>query len=209
MSLRKEKAARIRLAILDQALKLVGKRPFQDLYVDDICAKVKISKVTFFKYFPQKEDILLYFFRLWCLRRAVELKEKPKQGLSGIQYLFDRLADDCEAFPGIMLGLVGYLSDPKRPRKPFPVKVEEKVLLFPEVREVNHIEILSIEQMIENFVLEAIFNKEITRTTSTPEITRLLSTVLYGTMVTGHLTQQQPSKMYFRKNLDMTVKGLA
>lgn len=108
-----------------------------------------------------------------------------------------------------MLGLVGYLSDPKRPRKPFPVKVEEKVLLFPEVREVNHIEILSIEQMIENFVLEAIFNKEITRTTSTPEITRLLSTVLYGTMVTGHLTQQQPLKMYFRKNLDMTVKGLA
>ena len=58
MSLRKEKAARLKVQVLDHTLKLIGKKSFDDLYIDDLCAKVKISKVTLFKYFPQKEDIL-------------------------------------------------------------------------------------------------------------------------------------------------------
>ena len=87
MSLRKEKAARLKLSVLDQTLKLIGKKSFDDLYVDEICDKAKISKVTLFKYFPKKEDILLYFFRIWCLRRAVELHEKPREGMQGVAHI--------------------------------------------------------------------------------------------------------------------------
>src|SRR5277367_2360065 len=93
MSLRKEKAARLKLSVLDQTVKLIGKKSFDDLYVDEICNKVKISKVTLFKYFPQKEDILSYYFRVWCLRRAVELHDKPKEGVQGILFLFDKLSE--------------------------------------------------------------------------------------------------------------------
>lgn len=94
MSLRKEKAARLKLSVLDHTIKLIGKKSFDDLYVEEICAKVKISKVTLFKYFPQKEDILLYYFRIWCLRRAVEFRDKPREGVAGITYLFDKLAEE-------------------------------------------------------------------------------------------------------------------
>src|SRR6185369_17133604 len=113
MSLRKEKAARLKLAVLEQTLKLIGKKPFDDLYVDDICEKVKISKVTLFKYFPAKEDILSYFFRIWCLRRVVELRDKPREGLQGVFYLFDKLGEDLETHPGIILSLIAYLGNPK------------------------------------------------------------------------------------------------
>ena len=129
MSLRKEKAARLKLSVLEQTLKLIGKKSFDDLYVDEICAKSKISKVTLFKYFPQKEDILLYYFRIWCLKRAVELNEKPRDGLAGINYLFDKLSEECDVYPGIILSLFAYLADLKRPPKPFPVKLEEKMLI--------------------------------------------------------------------------------
>ncbi len=93
MSLRKEKAARLKVQVLDHTLKLIGKKSFDDLYVDDLCAKVKISKVTLFKYFPQKEDILLYYFRIWCLTRSTELLVKPREGLQGIYFLFDKLSE--------------------------------------------------------------------------------------------------------------------
>src|SRR5688572_26126740 len=96
MSLRKEKAARLKLSVLDFTVRLIGKKSFDDLYVEEICDKVKISKVTLFKYFPQKEDILLYYYRVWCLRRAVELRDKPKEGMQAIYYLFDRLAERSE-----------------------------------------------------------------------------------------------------------------
>jgi hypothetical protein len=107
-----------------------------------------------------------------------------------------------------MLSLIGYLSDSKRPPKPFPVKPEEKKLLFPEVEDASAVEILSLDQMLEKFTLEAIFKKEITKTTSTRDITNLFNTVFLGSIVTAHMTQQSPLKLFFRRNLDNLMKGL-
>ena len=209
MSLRKEKAARLKVQVLDHTLKLIGKKSFDDLYIDDLCAKVKISKVTLFKYFPQKEDILLYFFRIWCLTRSTELLTKPKEGIQGIYFLFDKLSEGYETHPGLMLSLVRYLSDFKRSPKPFPVKPEEKKLIFPTLQAVTSIDIQSIEQMLEKFILEAIFKKEITKNTSTRDITNLFTTVLIGSVVTAHLQQHSNAKLFFRRNVDLTMRGLA
>lgn len=208
MSLRKEKAARLKLAVLEHTLKLIGRRPFEDLYVDDICKRVKISKVTLFKYFPVKEDILSYYFRVWCLRRAVELKERPKEGIQGVYFLFDKLSEDFDQHPGILLSLVAYLSSPKRPLKPFPLKVEEKKLLFPEIPDVQTIDIQSVDQMFEKFALEAVFKKEITKTSSTRDITNLMTTLFFGCLVTLQLNQVSPSKQFIRRNVELIAKGL-
>ena len=208
MSLRKEKAARLKIQVLDQTLKSIGKKSFDDLYVDDICARVKISKVTLFKYFPQKEDILLYYFRMWCLTRAVEMVQKPKEGISGIYYLFDKLSEECEEHPGLLLSLVGYLSDYKRSPKPFPIKAEEKKLAFPEVANITSVEILSLDQMVEKFALEAIFKKEITKSINTRDITNLILTVFFGGIVVAHINHQSPLKIFFRRNIDLMLKGM-
>jgi len=208
MSLRKEKAARLKLSVLDHTLKLIGKKSFDDLYVEEICDKVKISKVTLFKYFPQKEDILLYYFRIWCLSRAVELKSKPKEGLQGIFYLFDKLSEEFESHPGIILSLFAYMADMKRTLKPFTVKVEEKRFLFPDVEDIQTIEIQSIDQMIEKFTLEAIFKKEFTKASSTRDITNIFVSLFYGSIVTAHTIQLSPVKMFFRKNIELLTKGL-
>lgn len=208
MSLRKEKAARLKLSVLDQTLKLIGKKSFDDLFVDEICDKAKISKVTLFKYFPQKEDILLYFFRIWCLRRAVELHEKPREGIQGVLFIFDRLSEDCDDHPGIILSLFAYLADLRRAPKPFPVKVEEKKLLFPEMPDIHTIEIQSVDQMFEKFTLEAIFKKEITKTASTRDVTNILTAIFYGSVVTAHINQQTTLKYYFRRNVELLLKGL-
>lgn len=208
MNLRKEKAARLKVTILNQTLKLIGKKPFQDLHVDEICATVRMSKVTFFKYFPQKEDLLLYYFRLWCLKCAVELKNKPREGLAGVYFLADRLCDACEEHPGLMLSLIGYLSDLKRPPKPFPVKPEEKQVLYPDVDNIREVEILSLEQMLEKFSLEAVLKKEIVKTSSTRDVTHLFMTTLLGTVVTAHLLRIEPLRHFFRRNVELTIKGL-
>lgn len=208
MNLRKEKAARIKIQILETTRKLIGKKSFEDLYVDDLCAKVNISKVTFFKYFPKKEDVLLYYFRIWCLERSVELKSKPREGLQGFYFLTDKLSEECENHPGLMLSLIGYFADLKRPPKPFTVKPEEKKLLFPELEDVQSIEILSLDQMLEKFALEAIFKKEITKASATRDTTNLFMTVVLGSIVTAHINQISPLKFFFRKNIDLLMKGL-
>lgn len=208
MSLRKEKAARLKVQVLEHTLKLIGKKSFEDIYVEDICEKVKISKVTFFKYFPQKEDVLLYHFRIWCLGRSVDLRLRPREGMQGVFFLLDKLSEECENHPGLMLSLIGYLADSKRPPKPFPVKPEEKKLFFLETEDIITIEILSLDQMLEKFALEAIMKKEITKTSSTRDITNLFTTIFLGSIVSAHLSQQNPLKLYFRRNLENLMKGL-
>ncbi len=208
MSLRKEKAARLKIHVLDQTLKLIGRKSFEDLYVDDICTRAKISKVTLFKYFPQKEDILLYFFRIWCMSRCVELTQKSREGAAGIHYLFDKIGETAEEHPGLMLALLGYLSDMRRSPKPFPVKPEEKKLLFPDIANILSVEVLSLEQMVEKFVLEAIFRKEIARTTNTRDITNLILAAFMGGIVVAHTNHLSPPKIYFRRNIDLIIRGL-
>lgn len=208
MGLRREKSAKLKVQVLDQMLKLAGKKAFEELHVETLCGKVKISKVTFFKYFPQKEDLLLYFLRIWCLDRAVELRKRPKEGVQAILYLFDKLSETYETYPGLMLELVGYLSDAKRSPKPFPVKAEERKLLYPDFPDIEATEIFSVEQMLEKGVLEAIFRKEITRTTSTRDVTNLLTAVFFGSVVGAHLIQQTPMKLFIRKNVELILRGL-
>jgi hypothetical protein len=88
------------------------------------------------------------------------------------------------------------------------VKLEEKQLLYPDHPEIKMVEILSIDQMIEKFVLEAIFNKEIVRSSATRDISNVLLTVLYGSIIVAHTKQQSPVKLFFRKNLDMVLKSV-
>jgi len=80
--------------------------------------------------------------------------------------------------------------------------------LFPEVKDIHLVEIQSLDQMFEKFTLEAIFKKEITKTASTRDLTNLLSTIFYGSVVTAHIQQLSPVKFFFRRNIEMVLKGL-
>ncbi len=196
----------MKIQVLDQTLKLIGKKSFDDLYVDDICEKVKISKVTLFKYFPQKEDILLYYFRMWCMSRCVDISQKPREGMSAIHFIFDKLSEELEERPGMMLSLVAYLSDSRRSPKPFPVKMEEKKLFFPNAPNISTIEMLSLDQMFEKFSLEAIFKKEMTKSFNTRDITNLLLSLFFGGIVVCHVNRLSTIKLYFRRNVDLLLK---
>lgn len=207
MGLRQYKAARLKLDFLEQAVKLIGHKPFQDLHVADICRRVKVSKVTFFNYFKSKEELLMYWHRVWCFQRTAELHAKPKHGVAGLAYLSDKLSEEAEAHPGLIYSLIGYLNDLKRPVKPFPVKGEEKTELFPKHQELAALEIKSLDQMVEGFVLEAIQRKEITKSSSTRELTNLILAVLYGSLMVANLNKQAPASTV-RRALDMAIKGL-
>ncbi|MEM6361782.1 MAG: TetR/AcrR family transcriptional regulator [Bacteroidota bacterium] len=207
VTLRQQKSARLKLQILKAALNLVGKNSFEELYVDAICGLVKVSKVTLFKYFPQKDDILLYYLRVWLLHRAVELSKTEYVGLVGLRFLQEKLCDSFMNHPGVVLGLVSYLTSLKRPPGPVSLKTAERIQLY-SVEELENVEIRSLHQLVENFVLEAIFNGEITKRSDTNEIANLFLSVIYGTLVTAHLNQIAPIKIYMKRNLDLVLDGL-
>jgi AcrR family transcriptional regulator len=207
--LRTKKAAIIKLKVLQSSLELIGKKPFKELYVDEICKKVAISKVTLFKYFPQKEDILRYYFRIWCFHQVIEITQQEVEGVDGLYFLFDKIGEEYEKHPGMIMSLITYQSSLNVLPKPFTVKKAEREVLYPQMEGLSDIEILSLEQLLEKFALEAIFKKQITKTSNTQDLTSLFMMLFYGTLMTCHRQKRVPVKVLFKQNLRILLASLA
>jgi AcrR family transcriptional regulator len=99
LSLRERKKAKTRAAIQRHALRLFREQGYEATTVEQIADAAEVSPSTFFRYFPTKEDVVLYddldpLFIAAFEAQPAELS--PIQALRGaLHVVFDRLpADD-------------------------------------------------------------------------------------------------------------------
>ncbi|WKK80267.2 TetR/AcrR family transcriptional regulator [Marivirga arenosa] len=205
ISLRERKSAKLKLLILSTAKTELQKSNFQDLHVTNLCEKVGISKVTFFRYFPQKEDLLLYFLRVWSFEISMELLSNETKGIKAVKYIFDRYGDLCENYSSVILHLIKYHAVSPTVLKPISIKKAEKYLLFPNHEGVQHMEVLAFDKLLEKYILEAIFQTEITKSSNVSDMVSMLLTTTYGSILVAKM-KQIPVKGMLKKNINSVLE---
>ncbi|EIJ78401.1 transcriptional regulator [Bacillus methanolicus PB1] len=202
-SLREIKKARTKISILQAGLDLIGENTFREVNVEDICKKAEVSKVTFFKFFPQKDDLLVYCMRIWLSQRLIDLQLQPKRGIAAIEFLFKSIAESAKVRPGLMLSLISFLSEQKmHPRMPILTETEIH-LLFPEHEELVEPEVQNLGDIFYKYIEEAKQDGVIMTDKTTDDLVKILFTIFYGAYLTSHIYSSRDFMDYYRLHLDL------
>lgn len=201
MKLREKNTAQLKLSILEKTVKLIGEKSFKDLYVNEICEAVGTSKVSLFSYFPKKEDILVYYMRIWCLHRMAEQLKDPKRGVEAIHNLFMNVADEIQEKPGLMLSLIAFMANSKLPPSPIQISRVERQILYPENDELLSVEIPSIQKMFLQHTREAIEDNELDNSIDENDLVEMLTTIFYGVPLVLHINLKKNLHNAFMRHL--------
>ncbi|ATF14752.1 TetR/AcrR family transcriptional regulator [Brevibacillus sp. HB1.2] len=206
LSLREKKKAKTKFALLDAALELIGDGSFRNVLVDDICERAEVSKVTFFKFFPQKEELLIYYMSIWQAECFVELRSTGKRGWEAVRHIFAKVTCDSEKQPGIMLSLISFLAEQKmHPCVPL-LSDAELYLRFPEEEEREAIRATDLHEMLQTCVQEAAEDGQLALHLSEEEAVILLFSIFYGAYLTAHLFHVSDYMAFYELHLKSLIR---
>jgi AcrR family transcriptional regulator len=202
------KSANIKSNILNQTLQLLKSSSFKDLFVTEICSHAKVSKVTLFKYFPRKEDILAYYFRIWCFERTVTMIKSDRHGLSAISHIFTSLGIEYEKRREGLIGIISYMTS----ITPTPYAPElneaEKSLLFKDDPIIFKTASLSFQELISQHIKYAIKQGEISSSFTLHDTLSFTLSMLYGTILSAHHLEIDSPSPFFKSQLVIFLKAL-
>ena len=194
--------AKIKVEVINLFKKELKITQYKDVHVKDLAKIAGISKVTFFKYFETKEDLFRYAFRIWCMEISIKLQESKKEGIEKLDVLLDLFCEEYYNLPQLFRGYLSYNLHHNKILSPFPIKKEERAILFKNVDDIEQIEIKSFIQHLQNIVLESIFKTQISKSDAT-DVAGFINAIVWGTIATS--SSNAEDKFEFKKRLKMWI----
>lgn len=92
ISLREEKYARTKIAILNLVLEKLEETSFDEIRIADVCREIGVSKRTFYNYFSSIHHVFIYLLQIWIIdTKNIVLQRHPVAGLESIRTAFEDL----------------------------------------------------------------------------------------------------------------------
>jgi len=199
--LREIKKAKSKISIYKASLELIEKNTFKEIRLEEICEKAEVSKVTFFKFFSRKEEVLVYFMRVWLDERIIELKRNPKRGLAAIRLFLQSVANGAKRKPGLMLSLISFLSEEKmHPNMPLLSDAEIHIL-YPGSEDLINREAPNLGVLFHQFITEAKEDGEITVDLPAEELVKIMFGIFYGAFLTAHIYRSEDIMDFYELHL--------
>lgn len=180
LGLREKKAIMTKMALVDSLSERIAETPFRDIRVEDLCGDAHISRVTFHKYFPVKENLLEFMASIWAFKAQVGIRQQGLKGRSGLDYIIDTCASGHSNIQRIYSALQVYYAEMNEIRRTTGLTEAEKQFLYPDDPEAQALPYLSIGQLIQENVLIAIEKGEVHWHASPDELNSIIGALLNG-----------------------------
>lgn len=210
LSLRAMKAARVRLSIVGAVAQLTRERPLADIAVREICDLAQVAPATFFNYFPSKEDVLVYYMRLWSIPVTLLCRAAVERGgaLDAITIVFDYTAGEMEQDPRLMLEMIAYIAQAQEPPRPLSISRAERLLAFPDLPEAAEVEPQTLDDLFTSLLQQALRTGDLAPALSLQAVVLLLKTIFYGVPLAARRESGATIRQAYHEVLAVLLAGL-
>jgi len=161
---REIKTAQNKQTILNSLLARMHKEVFDKIKISDLCTDANISQASFYNYFPQKSDILVYYIQLWAVKMHWQiLIERKLIGLNAIDALFNLTAETCATQPQLMAEIVAFQAKSLKKIKVTPLSKADKLVAYPNYQGIETMVVEDLPALLSINVQQAIDAKELPR----------------------------------------------
>ncbi|MGO4786049.1 MULTISPECIES: TetR/AcrR family transcriptional regulator [Paenibacillus] len=200
--LRELKKAKNKIALYEAALSLMSDRMFSQVMVEDICRRAEISKVTFFKFYQRKEDLLIYFMRVWLTKRVIEIDTEGKKGFQAFRHLLSQVANEHQVRPGMMPSLISFLAEQNmQPCMP-ELSSAEVSLLFPGHEEAGS-KSPNMYDLFQQFMKEEEQAGRLNKAFTLEQAVQICFTIFYGAFLTAQLYNSTEISRFYETHLGL------
>jgi AcrR family transcriptional regulator len=119
------------MALLNALIEALQTKSFGSVSVKSLCAVAETSEPTFFNHFGSKEEVLVYFVRLWSIDVLERLADECLSGRESIALIFDETARQMAAAPRVMHEIIGSQMRREKPSELPGPTLAELMLRFP------------------------------------------------------------------------------
>lgn len=213
LSLRERKHAQTKIALAEAVMERLKVNRLENISVKEVCETIPVSEVTFYNYFPQKTDVLVYILQLWRLEMEWHLLEweEEKSNLEVIEAYFDFAAQGVEEYPGVMAEALAYFTQKRGCLHFDDLSIAEKILAFPTLPGIEEIQLPpnpKEEKMLGKYVRKAIETGELPAQTDVDFVIHTLDALFIGSMMAFYKDKPILIRQLYRKMLNTLWKGL-
>ncbi len=202
ISLRELKKAKNKIALYEAGISLMRDRMFSQVMVEDICKRAEISKVTFFKFYQRKEDLLIYFMRVWLTQRMIEIDAEGKKGFQAFRHLLSQVAQEHHVRPGMMPSLISFLAEQNmQPCMP-ELSPAEVSLLFPRHEEAGS-QSPNMYALFQQFMKEEDQVGKLNKALTLEQAVQVCFTIFYGAFLTAQLYNSTDIGRFYETHLGL------
>jgi AcrR family transcriptional regulator len=181
--LRERKAAATRQALAEALAERLRERPFADITVDELAAAVGVSRVTFFNYFPTKEQALDHIFASWHFTTQCEAAARGLVGAELVLHFFDSMGAWVAEAPERARRVLAWFAVRPRDRPPPELSLADRARLAPELPDVE-------PRLVRDLFREALSHARAAGALAAPgtdlELGHMLGALLFGGALVGH-----------------------
>lgn len=193
-------SAHHRYKMMNYVLVQCRRKSFEDVHVKDICKYAGLSKVTFFKYFLEKDDMLVFYKSLLTIGMNIKVQENELSGKKALDAIVAYYISEFRERPSLILGMVSQLISGPSPYKPMRVTAAEKEVFYPKVN-FDDIQLLSLDQLVEKCLLESILSAQIKSTGDSKALKNSFLSALYGATVISHVSGDGSDRPLFQNTI--------